>query len=131
MVYSGLVGSPETQAVIKLFQAKDGIQVDLLEGRAAEFQERVRTEVTTNKSLGDVFLTGETTNDIVHRAGQLQDLGDLPNASKLKIKPAPQQMPVFVLPYSILVNTRLVLPDEVNPKSWADLTDPRWKGHLQ
>jgi iron(III) transport system substrate-binding protein len=38
-------------------------------------------------------------------------------------------VPCYVLGYGILVNTNLVKPDEM-PKSWKDITDPKWKGKI-
>jgi iron(III) transport system substrate-binding protein len=39
------------------------------------------------------------------------------------------RLPVFAIVYGILANTMLVKPAD-EPKSWLDLTDPRWKGKI-
>ncbi len=39
------------------------------------------------------------------------------------------RVPIYVIPYGILVNTDMVKPAE-EPKSWKDLLDPRWKGKI-
>jgi iron(III) transport system substrate-binding protein len=90
----------------------------------------VRTEVTTNRPLGDVSLNGGNSQYAMRGMNLLQDAGALPNLARLTVKPdAPEEMPIFLSSYAIAVNTRLVAPSEM-PKSWLDLTDPKWKGKI-
>src|ERR1044071_7607138 len=52
--YNGQTGWPEPIAAAKSFEAKYRIKVEMLEVRSVELMERIRTEVTNNKSGGDV-----------------------------------------------------------------------------
>jgi len=65
------------------------------------------------------------------REGQLQPHGDIPNLQNLLSdqSASDKRVPSYILPYGILINTRLVPPSE-EPKSWTDLLDPKWKGKM-
>jgi len=128
VVYNGLIGNPELGKIIKLFQDKYRVPVELLEARPSEIQERVRTEVATKRPIGDVLLIGETTQALI--PDLLQPCCDFPNVANLVIKPAAEkEVPAFLLTYAMLVNTDLV-PAGAEPRSWKDLLDPRWKGKI-
>ncbi len=129
-VYSGFPGAPEPKEIFKKFEAKFGISVKLLEARTAEIQERIRTEVATNHSIADVSLNGGNSHYGMRKMGLLQEAGVLPNLSHLTVKgDAPDEVPIFLSSYAIAINTRLVPPAD-EPKSWLDITDPKWKGKI-
>ena len=48
-IYSGFSGAPEPKEIAKQFEARYGIPVRILEGRAGEIQERVRAEVAAGR----------------------------------------------------------------------------------
>jgi iron(III) transport system substrate-binding protein len=92
--------------------------------------ERIRTEVTNNKVGGDVTLMGSTGTAPLGKAGLLQPHGGFPNQGKVVLQPwVPEEVPVFVINYGLVINTKLVPPGQ-EPKSWKDLTDPKWKGKI-
>jgi iron(III) transport system substrate-binding protein len=66
--------------------------------------------------------------------GFIQPLKPIPNKARVRVgskidNPSGTQMPAYMLKYGILVNTRLVTPAD-EPKSWADLADPKWTGKI-
>ena len=129
-IYSGFSGAPEPKEIAKQFEARYGIPVRILEGRAGEIQERVRAEVAAGRVLGDLSLNGGNSHYAMKRQNQLQDPGVLPNAGLLTVKSdIPEEAPIFLSTYALAINTRLVPPAE-EPKSWLDLLDPRWKGRI-
>jgi iron(III) transport system substrate-binding protein len=130
-LYTSTLGAPFHNAVIATFEKKYGIRVELLDVRASELRERIRTEQTTNRFLGDVLQNGSATTMRQRGEGVLQPHGGIPNARNLRepFKADDMQVPSYVLGYGVLVNTNLVRPAD-EPRSWKDLLDPKWKGKI-
>src|SRR5437762_4866051 len=129
VVYNGAVGTPALPKVGAAFEAKYGIRMELLEARASELRERIRTEQAAGKVLGDVSHNGSTTTALQLAENTFQPHGALPNG-KLPVAPFASddvRIPIYVIPYGILVNTEMVKPAD-EPKTWKDLLDPKWKG---
>ena len=59
VLYTALLGVPSTKAIAKAFEAKYGIPVQVLEARASELRERIRTEQSAGRYLGDVMFNSE------------------------------------------------------------------------
>src|ERR1700744_5483171 len=59
VLYTALVGMPSTKAIAKAFETKYGIPVRVLEARASELRERIRTEQSAGRFLGDVMFNSE------------------------------------------------------------------------
>jgi iron(III) transport system substrate-binding protein len=131
VVYNGAVGTPALPKAGAAFEAKYGIRFELLEARASELRERIRTEQAAGKVLGDVSHNGSTTTALQLAEGTFQPYGALPNAARpvAPFKADGTRVPIYVIPYGILVNTDMVKPGE-EPKSWKDVLDPRWKGKI-
>jgi iron(III) transport system substrate-binding protein len=115
----------------KLFEQKYGIHVDVLVGRSSDVQERLRSEQTAKRYLADVFQSGASVFLALNAGGAFQQHGYLPNLQNIS---SPEFVTDIAIPnsiqgYGILVNTRLVPPQD-QPKSWQDLLDPRWKGKI-
>lgn len=129
--YNAQVGWPQPIAAAKAFEEKYGIRVEMLQGlRGAEVIERVRVEVTNNQPTGDVVMMGSTGLVPMASFDVLTEHGPLPNEDKLAQKPwIPEEVPVFNVTYGLVVNTNLV-PESEEPKSWKDITDPKWKGKI-
>lgn len=131
ILYTGSVGIAYHHAIGRLFEKRYGIRVEMLEARASELRERIRTEQAAGRYIGDVSHNGSTTTSLQAQEGTFQPHGGLPSAANLlpHFKANELKAPIFVFNYGILVNTRLVKPAE-EPRSWLDLLDPRWKGKI-
>lgn len=130
VMYTSAIDGAHSE-VLKTFTAKYGVQVEVLEARASEVRERIRSEQTAGRALGDLSLNGSTTTRLQLDEGVFQPHGRLPNAGKV-IAPFSTDgtlVPAYSWSIGILVNTNLVKPGE-EPKAWADLLHPRWKGKL-
>lgn len=131
VLYSGHVGVSFHRDIARLFEARYGITVEILEARASELRERVRAEQAAGRFVADVSHNGATTTVLQQRAGAFEPHGPLPSLGNLlPAFPADDiKVPVFILAYGILVNTALVKPAD-EPRSWLDLTDPKWRGKI-
>jgi ABC-type Fe3+ transport system substrate-binding protein len=119
-----------------IFEERYGIKVEALTGRAREVGERVQTEVRTKRQNADLLQAGaDITLPNVYRAEALDRW--VPPSLKyahpdiLKMIDAPRLpfTPHYVNLRSILINrNRIAAKDE--PKSWKDLTNPKWKGAI-
>lgn len=129
--YASFLGTKYHLEIIKGFEKRYGIPVELLDVRASEMRERIRTEQTTGKYIGDVVQNGAATLLRQEREGELQSHGGVPNAANLidGQTATDVRVPNYMLIYGILVNSSLVKPED-EPKSWNDLADPKWKGKI-
>ncbi|MCP3369572.1 ABC transporter substrate-binding protein [Bradyrhizobium cajani] len=130
--YTSFLGAPFHLVAIKSFEKKYGIPVEMLDVRASELRERLRTEQAAGRFIGDVIQNGAATMIRSQRDGELQPHGGIANTSRLSPRQAATDVvvPSYILAYGILVNTTQVKPAD-EPKSWKDLLDPRWKGKIQ
>jgi iron(III) transport system substrate-binding protein len=131
VVYNGAVGTPALPKALAAFEKKHGVRTELLEARASELRERIRTEQAAGKVLGDVSHNGSTTTALQLAEGTFVPYGTLPNAGRpaAPFKADGTRVPIYVIQYGILVNTDMVKPGE-EPRSWQDLLHPRWKGKI-
>ncbi|MFI5013953.1 MAG: ABC transporter substrate-binding protein [Hyphomicrobiales bacterium] len=131
-LYVSVIGAPYWTKLIDSFEKTYGIKVDLLDVRASELRERIRTEQTSGRFLGDITMDGTATLTLEEKEGVLQPHGDLPNEKAIlpQFQATEYRAPVYLFGYGILINTRLIKPED-EPKKWADLTDPKWKGKIQ
>ena len=131
VIYTASIGSVFHKAVIKSFEQKYGIAVELFEARASEVRERVRVEQSAGRFLGDVHHNGSTTTWLMNRDGNFQPHGPIPNIKNI-VPPYEAddiRIPAEVISYSLMINRNLVKPAD-EPKSWKDILDPRWTGKI-
>jgi iron(III) transport system substrate-binding protein len=123
--------SDDIGAVAKAFEAKYGVKVNLWRAGSEKVLQRAVTEARGGRHAVDVIETNGPEMEMLHREQVLQvvkspHLADLiPAARRPHGEWVGTRLNVFALAY----NTRLVKKDEL-PKSFADLTHPRWKGRL-
>ena len=129
VLYTSETAEPH-RVVTKAFTAKYGIPVDILNLRASELRERIRTEQAAGRFIGDISLNGATTTALQSAEGAFQPHGGIPNNANLKepFTDDGSRLPGYLRDIGILINTQLVKPGEV--KSWHDLLDPKWKGKI-
>ncbi|MBP1995560.1 ABC transporter substrate-binding protein [Paenibacillus eucommiae] len=114
--------------IIKEFQDRTGIEVQLISGGTGDLLKRVQAEASN--PLGDVFWAGGA--DSLEAYKQFFE----PYQTKEFDNLAPQYVdknniwtPFAALPMIIMYNKDLVKEGE-EPKGWTDLTDPKWKGKI-
>jgi iron(III) transport system substrate-binding protein len=129
-VYNG-TGFRIVRLLADQFQRDYGIAVDVLDGRASEIRERIRTEQVAGRAIGDLIYSGSTSIALQAAEGAFAPFGELPNAGKISapLKATETFLPVSAGYFAILVNTKDVTAAEA-PKGWRDLTEPKWQGKI-
>ena len=125
-------------AMVRTFESKYGISLDIITGRGAEFVERLKTEKRMGAMTADTFESSAThvTNAKVADtiAASAQGLPALAEKGVWSLEPLSQDKDGYVLAFMHLVgapyiNTKLVKAED-EPKSWFDIMQPRWKGQM-
>lgn len=129
VVYSGRA-ERLIKPVLDEFQAKTGIQVELLSSGTTDLVNRLQAE--GERTPADVFITND--------AGSLEHARELQLLRPLHMREVDRAIPSqFRAPdnswiglsgrfWIVAYNTQLVKPDQV--RSLLDLADPRWKGKI-
>jgi iron(III) transport system substrate-binding protein len=112
-----------------LFQKEHGIAVEVLDGRASEIRERIRTEQAAGRAIGDLIYSGATSIALQASEGAFKPHGGVPLAASLA-EPFTDNgtfLPASAGNFVLLINTNLVKQDI---RSWRELEDPKWAGKL-
>ncbi len=112
-----------------LFQKDYGIAVEVLDGRASEIRERIRTEQAAGRAIGDLIFAGAPSAALQTAEGRFQPHGGVPLGASLAEPFADNGtfLPACAGNFALLINTNLV---KVPIKSWKDLEDPKWAGKI-
>jgi iron(III) transport system substrate-binding protein len=128
--YSSLV-SEDTTPVIAAFKRKYPIDVEVWRGANDAIVQRAWTERRAGRCPADAILAGPPAQGPLRREGLLQAVQS-PVAANVMPQARPargEYVGVYLDLFAAAINTNLVKADEV-PKSYQDLTSPRWKGRL-
>ena len=127
VVYSP--NNPElNNPVIKEFQDRTGIEVELITAGTGELINRIQAEV--NNPLGDVLYGGgQEYHDAIAEYLEPYVTSEVNNIWEQYLDPNGVWTPQSVLPMVIMYNKELV-PEDQLPKGWNDLLDPKWKGQI-
>ncbi|MBI4288007.1 MAG: extracellular solute-binding protein [Chloroflexi bacterium] len=125
-------------AMSRAFKSRYGIDLDIITGRGAEFVERMKTEKRMGAMTADVF-EGSVTHLTNARVAETmtasaKGLPALGEKGVWAVEPLSQDKDGVILAFMPLVgppyiNTNMVKPGD-EPKSWADLLQPKWKGQM-
>lgn len=130
-VYQSQHGTPHWLAVVKSFESRYGIKVQVYDARASEMTEKIRVEQTSGRYLADVEFHGRTSILQQRESDFIQKHGGMPNIKNLREEfPADEySVPAWVQNVCFLYNTNLVKAGD-EPREWRDLLDPKWKGRM-
>jgi iron(III) transport system substrate-binding protein len=117
--------------VVDAFAKKYGIDIQVWRASNRAVVQRVVQERRAGRCAADVVSSGTPALEPLHRE-QLLAVVRSPTETELMpqaLRPHREWIGVSVNIISAAYNTNLVKPDEV-PKSYDDLTSPKWKGRL-
>ncbi|MBI4287824.1 MAG: extracellular solute-binding protein [Chloroflexi bacterium] len=124
-------------SIARAFENRYGVKVNLITGRGAEFIERIKTETRMGSVTADMFEGASAHSENMRLAGLLTQAGDLPvlrdksvfSADPFMFSPEGYYLVENQFYLALYINTNLVKPGE-EPKAWADLLEPKWKGKI-
>ena len=129
-IYSSAVIA-DTNAIIQAFEKKYGVRVRLWRGSSDDILRRAVTEARGEHYDADLAETAGDSMEGLQRERLLAEVTSpvfaqlIPGAVMPHRGWIADRLSVFTVAY----NTTLIKPADV-PKSYADLTDPKWKGKL-
>lgn len=132
VVYTANNGAAYFKRITDAFAKTYGIAVQNYDARVPELNMRIQTEQAAGRYVADVVQNGGLQIDYLAQAnGTYAPIGGIPNQANLRAGLAADavQIPCYLQPDGILVNTDLVAPADL-PASWHDLLLPKYKGHI-
>lgn len=118
----------EINETVKEFQEKTGIQVNLVAAGTGELLKRIQAE--SSNPLGDIMWGGGA-DSLAAYSDYFQEFvpTEVSKFSEGYVDSGSKWTGTSPLPMVIMYNKKLVSESDA-PKSWADLTDPKWKGKI-
>lgn len=114
--------------IIKEFQERTGIEVQLISGGTGDLLKRVQAEAAN--PLGDIFWAGGADSlEAYKQYFEPYKTKEYDNLEPQYVDKNNVWTPFAALPMVIMYNKELVKAGE-EPKSWNDLLDAKWKGKI-
>src|SRR5205085_3815343 len=105
-----------------------GIELQGVDQRGRESREKVLAEQQSKNYVADVVISGTDTQNELTQNGYIEayQAAGLANVIPDLVPTDRVNSPRTVSIFTMAVNTNLV-PIDQEPKTWADLLDPKWK----
>ncbi|MEK3724300.1 extracellular solute-binding protein [Paenibacillus sp. FSL H8-0034] len=121
-------GAEVNNPILKEFQDRTGIEVQLISGGTGDLLKRVQAEAAN--PLGDVFWAGGADSlEAYNKYFEPYQTKEFDNLAPQYLNKSNVWTPFAALPMIFMYNKELVKVGE-EPKSWNDLLDPKWKGKI-
>ena len=130
VVYTSLI-SEDLTALSAAFEKKYGVKVKGWRAGSEKVLQRAVTEARANRNDADIIETNGPELEAIYREKILQQLKSphLKDLMPQALRPHGQWVGTRINMFVQSYNTTLVKKDEL-PRTYADLTNPRWKGRL-
>jgi iron(III) transport system substrate-binding protein len=122
---------PDMTALTTAFTKKYGVKTQVWRASSENIIQRAATEARGNRFEVDVFETDGVAMEAIHREKLLQEVRSplLADLMPQAIRPHKEWIGDRVQIFTAAYNTRAIKKDDL-PKSYDDLTNPKWKGKL-
>lgn len=132
VVVYGTMATDNFDVVARIFRGRYGVEAEYWRAAPDRLLDRVLSEVRTRRVLFDVVIGPSYALRFLKKQGVLAKYESPSYELFPRTSRDPEGLlspPYRVTPVGIVFNTRLV-PREQAPKSYLDLTDPRWQGRI-
>ena len=123
--------SDDMGAVAKAFEARYGVKVQMWRAGSEKVMQRAVQEARAGRHAVDVIETNGPELEMLHREQILQVVKSPHHADIIApaLRPHGEWVGTRLNVFAFAYNTKQVKKEEL-PKTFADLTNPRWKGRL-
>ena len=123
--------SDDMGAVAKAFEARYGVKVQMWRAGSEKVMQRAVQEARAGRHVVDVIETNGPELEMLHREKILQAVKSPHHADIIApaLRPHGEWVGTRLNVFAFAYNTKQVKKEEL-PKTFADLTNPRWKGRL-
>ena len=117
------------------FEKRFGIKLEPVTGRNQNMVDRIKTEAAVGRQTADLYEGNDQYMLDLYNAGVLVPWRppapelDKINKEVFVREPAGYWWPVHVSAQALVINTKMVKPEE-EPKSYWDIVNPKWKGKV-
>lgn len=111
--------------LLPALEAATGLRAEVVKASSSEVRKRLEAEAAAPQA--DVVWA--IAPDQLEQLGALLEPVPAPEPVDPALVVSPAWHPYSVLTVALVVNTKLV-PEAEAPRRWADLAEPRWKGHV-